>query len=211
MALLVLAGCGAGGAGNAPGGPAAGILARALPELGASVGADPRYQALVRGGAKPLQVGLVERDAQLIVALESEMNGIETYRSFEGVGFAFRRGMLVSVRGVVGNLMAADVSQSLALVQARRPGVSTRFHSYLTGNDETETRTYRCVIEDRGPREIQVGTAMRQTRLMAESCASLTDTFDNLYWVEASGGALLQTRQWMGPDDGAMSTRVVPR
>ena len=88
-------------------------------------------------------------------------------------------------------------------------GRSDRFHTYLNGNDEAVTRTYRCDI--RKTREITIPVVGGEvaTFLFRESCNSLDQEFENLYWVDPRSRQIVQSRQWAGPLVAAISTRVV--
>ncbi|MFC3119471.1 YjbF family lipoprotein [Jhaorihella thermophila] len=81
---------------------------------------------------------------------------------------------------------------------AGREGRATRFHTFLTGTDETVTRTYECRVEDRGARTVELGSRQVSTRLMAESCNSTDQQFVNLYWVDDGDGRIVLSRQWTG-------------
>jgi len=173
----------------------------------------PRFQALAEAGTSvpALQVALVEQDRAGTVLLESQRNGIDTWLTPDGATLIMRQGMLVGTRGFGAGMLASDVDQPLSMVLNGRQGYSDRFHTFLNGNDETNTRTYRCEIVNRGAREISVGDKPTQTRLMAEDCKSLDQSFLNLYWVSASGNRIVQSRQWAGDYLGIVTTRAVPR
>jgi|AACY02.16.fsa_nt_gi Protein of unknown function (DUF2886). len=189
-----------------------GPLARFVPgsEAEGRSDQDRRIAALVTAGQPVLQLGLVEQQSTTLSVREASRGGMDSYITADGLSIAFRDGMVVSMKGGRFALMGADVAQPAALLRRRQPGASDRFHSYLTGTDEIVTRTYRCVIEDRGPRSIEIADGTRSTRLMAEVCRSLTDEFTNLYWV-AADGQIVQSRQWIDPENGALSVRIVPR
>lgn len=177
------------------------------------VGFVPRFVALIDAGdAVPaLEVALVKRDTGSIILLESHRDGIDTWLTPDGAAFAMRQGMLVRTQGFANGLMASDVEQSLAMVLGGQTGRSERYHTFLTGNDETVTRTYLCDIENHGAKTILIGKSQTQTRLMVEDCRSLDQTFQNLYWVSGSGQRIVQARQWAGDYLGEIVTRVVPR
>jgi len=178
-----------------------------------SVEFDPRFIALAKAGDKvpALQVALLEGDRSSTVLLESRRDGFDTWLTPDGATLIMRQGMLVGTRGFGAGMMASDVDQPLAMVLNGREGFSDRFHSFLDGNDEITTRTYRCKIESRGAREVSIGGRPTQTRLMAEDCKSRDQAFLNLFWVSRSGNRIVQSRQWAGDFLGIVTTRVVPR
>ena len=174
---------------------------------------DPRFTALAKAGKSvpALQVSLVEQDRAGVILLESRRDGIDTWLTPDGATLIMQQGMLVGTRGFGAGLMASDIDQPLAMVLSGQQGMSERFLTFLNGNDEVNTRTYLCEIENRGGRQISIGGKPVQTRLMAENCRSLDQTFLNLYWISGSGNRIVQSRQWAGDYTGVITTRVVPR
>jgi len=170
---------------------------------------DPRFRSAVANERPALQLGLVDRDIQSIVMLDNSRAGIDTWISSDGAGLVTQNGMMRGVSGLEQVWLSSDISQPIALVSATQEGVADRFHTYLDGEDQAVTRTYRCVIERSGSRDVNLGTRVAATTLMRETCKSLDDEFFNLYWVE--NGRIIQARQWAGPEVGAISTRVVAR
>ena len=173
-------------------------------------GFTPRFQALLSQQPPVLQVALLDLELSSNVLLESRRDGIETWLTPDGAAFILDRGMLVGTRGFGEGLLASDVSEPLAAVVQGREGLTERFHTYLTGDDDTVTRTYRCLIENRGSRDVTIQGASVPTRLMAEDCRSLDQAFVNLYWVREGDGRFVQTRQWSGEFLGVILTKVVP-
>ena len=171
----------------------------------------PRFAALVEEGAPRLQVAFVEQDRSADILLERSDGPFNYWLSADGTHIILQDGMLHSTRGLGEGLLASDLTEPLARVRGLNPGPSDRFHTYLDGNDRAVTRTYRCVIVDRGPREIDLFGTPTATRLMRESCRSLDQEFVNLYWVAPSSRDIILSRQWAGPVIGAISTRIVPR
>jgi group 4 capsule polysaccharide lipoprotein GfcB/YjbF len=174
---------------------------------------DPRFTALADAGnsVPAMQVSLVEQDRAGVILLESRRDGLDTWLTPDGATLIMQQGMLVGTRGFGAGLMASDIDQSLAMVLGGQTGMSERFLSFLNGDDKINTRTYLCDIENRGAREILIGGKPTKTRLMAEDCRSLDQTFLNLYWISVSGNRIVQSRQWAGDFTGVVTTRVVPR
>lgn len=170
-----------------------------------------RATALFQAGVPRMVVSFPSTELSGIVLLEGSRDGVDTWLSAEGANLITEQGMLVGTRGFGAGLMSADISQSKAMVLARTDGFADRFHTYLTGNDETATRTYRCHIENRGPRDATISGRAIATRLMAESCNSLDQEFSNLYWVSDAKKEIVQARQWTGDFLGIVSTRTVSR
>ena len=105
--------------------------------------------------------------------------------------------------------MVWALSQPLSHVRGLTSGYSDRFHTYLDGNDQAETRTYRCLFTVGKQSEVALRSKTVQTVQMRENCRSLDQEFTNIYWVTPETRRIVQSRQWAGPFVGALSTRVV--
>ena len=171
----------------------------------------PRFIALLQDEAPTLQVGFIDLEINGNLLLERQDGAYEYWLSPDGGQIVLQSGMLHSTRGFGEGLLASDLSAPLALVLNLQSGWSDRFHTYLDGNDFAVTRTYRCRIENEGPRSVDILGTSVDTQLMRESCRSLDQEFVNLYWVVPSRRTIVLSRQWAGPEIGAVSTRVVPR
>ncbi|OBY27745.1 hypothetical protein A9D60_25260, partial [Leisingera sp. JC1] len=129
---------------------------------------NARAGALQRAGAEQLQVSFPGQERSGVMLLEARRGGVDTWLSADGAALITERGMLRGMRGFGGGLLASDISQPMALVHGGREGPSERFHTFLKGDDQTETRTYRCTVSARGSRTIRIGGRPVDTRLMAE-------------------------------------------
>lgn len=171
----------------------------------------PRFITLLRQEAPTLQIGFVDLETSGNVLLESQEGAFAYWLTPDGGHIILQDGMLHSLRGFGEGLLASELTQPLALVRGMQSGWSDRFHTYLDGDDFAVTRTYRCLIENAGPREIDLLGTPTDTRLMREECRSLDQEFVNLYWVSPISQNIVLSRQWAGPVVGAISTRIVPR
>ncbi len=179
---------------------------------GAGSGQDfvPRFAARLRAEAPILQVGFVKWNQVGNMVLERRHGDYEYWISSDGLHIALQSGMLHSTRGLGEGLLASELSEPRALILERRSGQADRFHTYLDGNDRAVTRTYRCVIENDGPQEIELASGPVPTTLMTERCRNLDQAFVNFYWVSDETGHIVQARQWAGPRIENISTRIVP-
>lgn len=171
---------------------------------------DARFQAAARQNAPQLKLALLQFDAATLLVRESRRDGIDTWISADGATVLTQGGFIVALHGFGAGLLAAGVDQTRTMVTAGREGASERFATFLTGNDETVTRTFRCVIENRGQDNVQIGASTVSARLMAEDCLSLDNTFQNLYWVTPADNRIVQSSQWTGDFIGYVATQVVP-
>lgn len=205
LGLALLGACGATVEENSPFGQSIAAL------RGGAAAVSPRFVVLLNQNAPALQVGFSETGLSGNVLLEERDGPFEYWLSPDGAQLILQDGMLHGTRGFGEGLLASELSQPLALVRGLQDGWSDRFQTYLDGNDRARTRTYRCRIDNRGAREINLFGTATNTRLMREDCRSLDQAFVNLYWVSPSGRDIVLSRQWAGPVLGMISTRVVPR
>ncbi len=172
---------------------------------------EPRYIALLKAQAPALQIGFPDKaEGGGTLLLEDRDDAFEYWLSPEGAQVILQDGVLHGLRGFGAGLMASDLTEPLANLQALSPGVSDRFQTFLTGDDKTQTRTYRCVFEQAGTEKVDLQGATVEAFLMIERCRNLDQAFENYYWVEPSRRRIVLSRQWAGPGLGALSTRVVP-
>lgn len=168
----------------------------------------PRFAALVADTSVPLMVVTIESRGQSgRLLLESTVNGVETWLSADMSALMIKNGMLQGTRGVGSELFAADIAEPMGLILSGGTGYTDRFHSNLTGDDKISTRTYRCLVENKGSAVINLETGSIPTRVMTEDCKSLDQSFTNTYWVSSKTGAIVQARQWAGSELGYIKTQ----
>lgn len=193
----------------------AGVIVQRLFSGGQPTTASAPFRALLATPAPAIVVSVEQRDAATGFLRQSARTQghvtIETWISPDNVALYLDQGFLVGTRGLGADLMSADISQSAALVLARRTGQAQRFMSFLDGNDQVTVRSYICDIESRGGRQIDLGAGMVPTELMQERCANPDQSFQNLYWIEARTGQIAQSRQWAGDFSGPLAIRRAQR
>lgn len=171
----------------------------------------PRFVSLLQSEADALQIGFIDQDNNGTLLLERQDDDIAYWLSPDGAHVILQHGVLHGTRGFGEGLLASELSEPLALIRGLQSGWSDRFHTYLDGNDIAVSRTFRCRIDNRGAVEVDLITRKANTILMRENCKSLDQEFTNLYWVDPTSRAIVLSRQWMGPETGNISTRVVLR
>jgi len=204
LVLLGLAACG-----NDSG---SGLVARlvdvAAPDQGGTA-AGARFARLARAGAPVMQIGVEAQETATVIRRETLRDGFATWISLDGASVTLKQGLLQGTRGFGGDMMSSDTRQSAAMIHAGRTGEVARFHSFITGENKVETRSYFCDISSRGARDIQIGTQQVTTSLIEEKCLNPEQRFTNLYWLDRSG-TIVQSRQWAGEFTQALALRVVP-
>ena len=172
-------------------------------------GEFPRFSQAVEAGAPVLQVGFIESGLSTNLRLERRDGPFEYWLSVDGVQLVFEEGVLHSTRGLGETLLASEVSEPLERLKSLQDGPSDRLHTFIDGDDRAVTRTYRCDIRQTRETTIPVVGGEIDTLLFRESCNSLDQEFENLYWVDPRTRQIVQSRQWASPLVGPMSTRIV--
>ncbi|MEL6570939.1 MAG: YjbF family lipoprotein [Pseudomonadota bacterium] len=174
---------------------------------GADTTVTPRFMAL-QGTPRPLmQIGLIDAGTAGTMVLEARNGPYEHYISPNAASMTFNRGMLTQTYGFGEALVGAEVSQSLGLILRGQSGSADRTHTYLGGDDRQEFRTFRCTLRPEGMRQVQLPNRNTTALFMRENCRNAEFAFENIYWVEQGRGEIIQSRQWAGPNLGAVSTR----
>lgn len=169
----------------------------------------PRFGALVADTSVPLLVVIIEsRNQSGRLLLEDTVNGVDTWLSADMSALIVQNGMIRGTRGVGTELFAADISEPMSLILSGNTGYSDRLHSNLAGDDKIKTRTFRCLVENKGPDVIDLEIGRVSTRVMTEDCKSMDQSFTNTYWVSSTTGAIVQSRQWAGDEIGYIITQV---
>lgn len=167
-----------------------------------------RFTALFNGPRPTLEIEFVDLHVAGKLILEQQNGDYARYLSADLGGIVLQNGMLHSIYGFGEPLVGAELSQSLALVLTGQSGQADRFHTYLNGEDQAVRRTFRCEIDVQGSRDVDLLTKRVGTLLMSETCQSLNNSFENLYWVDLRRREIIQSRQWVGENVGAMVTQV---
>lgn len=158
-------------------------------------------------GGPILIVELLENNAEAGAQLVRSSGDVEVWSTLNAIQLTFRRGVLISTRGLSGDLMSADIEQVLpALMTGGRGAV--RVHRYLDGEEQEMPRALICDYERAGREQITLVTGTYTTTRIDETCVSSTETVENQYWIDTSG-TMRKSRQWIGPFAGyILSERI---
>lgn len=211
LAALVLAGCG----NDVNRGNMSQVLKSSLPF--ASKKSAPAPQALnvpqvLANTTAPLSL-IVQKDLNnaRVLVLQIEQNG--PYRTYSTAGkqtVTFRQGLVTSTRGLGNDMMSASVSESLALIGARKPGKAKRTLRYLDGANNTITFDFDCELFVTGAEQLKQGVISASATELTENCVSDSRKFTNTYLVDSSG-MILSSRQWIAPLQGYYDIKVLRR
>ena len=201
LGLAVLAACG-----NAPdatvmaaiGGLASRITQPRAAPVDAKALLSPQVLAAADQPVMLAEIPARRAAASLIVA---GTNGSHvTWVSGDGISLTLQSGLLTASRGLGYDLMSADVSQSLLLLQGNS-GTAVRVHRYLDGENQITLRSFVCSASPAGAESVDLITRRVSARIVAENCASSGESFTNRYWI-AGSGHIIKSEQWVGPETG---------
>lgn len=165
--------------------------------------------AALKNSSGPLT--LVARGNLQALVIQIEQNGpYRTYGSSDRSSMTFRQGMLTATRGLGDDLMAANVSDSLTLVSARKSGSAKRVMHFLNGANEQIALEFSCTLSVKGASQVSQGAVSARTTDMTETCTRAGQTFTNVYKVDGSG-MILASRQWISPTMGSFDFAVLRR
>ncbi|WP_106358519.1 YjbF family lipoprotein [Yoonia maritima] len=155
---------------------------------------------------KYLRVNIRNQEAWSSMVQVARNSGRVTWVDQRNVTMTFENGLLVATRGLVRDLMGADVSQSWAAIQ-RGGGTAQRRHDFITDQDGISTELLQCSIVSEGTEVITRAEKTISTRRFNEKCEGERLTFTNIYWVNQRG-AMVRSLQAVSPDAGYLQIDV---
>ncbi len=166
-------------------------------------GLDP---SLIAGQTAPMMGAYIEDRQALaaLVAVETSA-GVTSWRTADSIGLAISdRGMLVATRGLGADLLAADVSQTAALVGSGRSGTAQRRQVYLDGVYGRVNVTLTCTVTPMGAETLVLNGRQHRTLRFDERCTGAGAPVVNRYWRDINGPLIRQSSQWIGADVGTV-------
>lgn len=146
-----------------------------------------------------LSAKIPARSAEALLILVAVNQGVETWQTGDDVSISMRNGVVVGTRGLGSDVIASDVSQTLAALAGRQAGPYAVTRSYLTADNQIERVTATCTMAGADAQGLRV-----------ESCKSPQGDYLSTYRLDASG-RVAASSQWIGPQvqDLNMSYAVV--
>ena len=206
LALLVLAACST--RDDTPEGISpVDLLRDRIRSLGAS--GEPAFRMpsraeLEQSGGSILYVAVPGSGAEALLSPVAQNGGSITWLTSDEITLTTRNGLVVATRGLGDDLMSADISGVLpALADGGR---ATRIHYRLDGDNRTREMRFVCEVRGDGEEVLEILGRRVTTIRLVESCAGAGESFVNRYWLSPQG-QLVQSRQWLTPGIGAVTTR----
>lgn len=164
------------------------------------------------------EVILERRDQLAYVSVNSQRRDdgpglITTWRTEDNITLSMRNGVLISTRGLGGDILSSTVQ-----VAGDRPGPSQggeRIYYIRALENKTQRLALACDLVDLGPETIEIVELRTDTRRLREICtgglaadgSGETGKVTNDYWVDSRNGLVVQSRQWAGPFIGYLRLR----
>jgi hypothetical protein len=132
-----------------------------------------------------LMIAQLEQNERASILVRKGLNrDVETYFTPDNLSLSLKEGVLVGTRGFGFDLMSSDVAEVIGGI--RHGGRAVRVHRYLDGEDQIVIKSYICDYSG--------------NTQVTETCYGKDHSFKNSY--QMSGGKVIASRQWIGPDLG---------
>ncbi|THD76751.1 YjbF family lipoprotein [Thalassobius vesicularis] len=159
----------------------------------------------------PLIAARLTGAGTLATMIPAGRNGdVVTWRSGDGVSISLQQGLLVATRGMGDDLMAADVRDTLAMLDGQDGAEYTRIHTYLDGEYQPVFKAFRCREELRAADRIEIVERQHDTTRVEETCFGPQGSIANTFWIGADG-TIWKSKQWISPGLGYMETELLVR
>ncbi|WP_170063397.1 YjbF family lipoprotein [Albidovulum inexpectatum] len=159
----------------------------------------------------PLVLAQFETVGLTTVLGEYGRNGrVRTYATPDERTLAFNDGIVVSSRGLGNDLMSSDIGETARIVRSRQSGKSNRKYRFLDGEGIERPLPMSCRILPAGSETLEAGGQRVNVTRVQETCQTAGGglTITNSYWVTGNG-AMLASRQWIGPALGYVTIQVL--
>ncbi|MEY8099409.1 YjbF family lipoprotein [Falsihalocynthiibacter sp. S25ZX9] len=153
---------------------------------------------------EPLILATTGENRTLLIPV-SKNGDYEQWHAPGKLGFTFKDGVLTATRGLGGDLMDADVEESIARIKTKSSQPATRVHRYLSGVNTIIIRSFVCIIAQEDIENTVVFGKKRSLSRVSEICTNSDTTIENLYWVDPSDGFIWKTEQWISTHVGVFT------
>ncbi len=193
---------------NLVGGAIAGRAAAAA-EPEAPPTPDQIAAAALASFAGPLMLVSLEAQGQTtVMGLYGENGNMRTYALPSEQSIILRDGILAGTRGFGFDVMSADTDAVAALILGRKAGVAAKVQRYLDADSVERPLPMECTVARGEGSEFEVAGKRYRGTQMAEICSFQGQAVASGYLV-SDAGAVLASRQWIGPELGYVTLQVL--
>lgn len=137
---------------------------------------------------------------------------IVVWRSTDGGQIVQRDGLLISTKGLGNDLASADIAGTQAALRQQHVHQSVNRTHYLRRDDNTQAAlALNCTIQTAGHETLTIVERQFSTHRLRETCINGQGQAVNDYWIDNSDGTILKSRQWVGPELGYLSFRLLKK
>ena len=187
-----------------------GLLHRGKAEAGPGPDAETMARQALADNQGPLILTNFEsQNSTTIFGLSGENGTMRTYASPASQALILRDGLVAGSRGFGFDVMSGEVDALGALVRDRRAGTADYTLRYLDGLGQERPVPMQCTVTP-GPEQSYpfAGQTWSGTLMAAHCTTSGGYAFDDTFIV-AETGAVLSSRQWIGPEIGFVTIQTV--
>ncbi len=154
---------------------------------------------------------VVERRDQLAylyvggVTQDPRIGTTVSWRSEDDASLTLRNEVLISARGMGGDLISSDVQQVPTKIGPVGGGERRMF--FLAYDNKSVEINFACEVTDMGSATVTIIEHAHRTRHVREFCQGPDGEIQNDYWIDSASGLAWQSRQWAGPDVGYLRFR----
>lgn len=124
---------------------------------------------------------------------------VVVWRASDGAQVMLRDGVLISTRGVGGDVVESNVSEVRSLIASGRFGPSNRSVSFLSGDNQLLTLNLSCSVTNRGLEGVVLVEKPVSLQRIREECPTEYGPIVYDYWIEPGAQVIRKSRQWAGP------------
>ncbi|MBI1494771.1 YjbF family lipoprotein [Halocynthiibacter styelae] len=144
---------------------------------------------------------LLTRDVWSGMTLAFSARGYDTYHTSEGIGLSFRSDVVVSTRGIGGDLFASDMSGTIRALAAGGGGQYQKSMRFLTPLSGFRDVSLTCRMRRDNVERFVIAQRSFSARRYTETCTSEGLSVENHYFRN-DAGKILRSRQWLGSEGG---------
>jgi len=186
------------------------VLGRGKSEAPAPPDAETMALSALKNNSVPLVLVVFENTkATTILGMTGENGTMRTYTSPAQQALILRSGMLAGTRGFGFDVMSGEVADLGALVRARQAGEADYILRYLDGLGHERPLPMRCSVKPgTEPTGYEFAGQSWSGTPVGVHCEGSGAVVDDSFIV-AQDGAIIASRQWVGPEIGYIAVQTV--
>jgi len=170
---------------------------------------DQIATAALASFAGPLMLVTLEAQGQTtVMGLYGQNGPMRTYALPSEQSIILRDGILAGTRGFGFDVMSAETEAVAELILARKEGTAAKVQRYLDAENVERPLPMDCVVQRADKSEFEIAGQTFGGTQMVEICTFQGQTVAGAYLV-SDKGAVLASRQWIGPELGYVTLQTL--